>query len=321
MSLGALSTWFTATWPLRPPPKAWRRNIVHGDADVREVNGDLTLGEVGGNLDIQNVAGGLRAGANGNARLRLNTLSGSAYQVQADGNIYCYLPEDASLHIQMFSDGSVIKVRLPEGVTTHQQPAYELSLGQGATPMTLRSGGAIYLFVERPGWSESGPVAGDVGGLPKDFGQQVARQVEEQIQQQMADMTRRINEQMERLSDRLNRAGFSPEETERIVNQAINTGERESARAQEKMRRAQEKLERKLEAHRRRSEGRAQAATDRRSRRQTWGFEWPSPPAPPAPPRPPVSEDERLMILRMLEQKKISLEEADRLLSALEGNE
>jgi hypothetical protein len=32
-----------------------------------------------------------------------------------------------------------------------------------------------------------------------------------------------------------------------------------------------------------------------------------------------VTEEERLLILRMLEQKKISLEEADRLLSALEG--
>jgi hypothetical protein len=34
-----------------------------------------------------------------------------------------------------------------------------------------------------------------------------------------------------------------------------------------------------------------------------------------------VTEEERLFILRMLEQKKISLEEADRLLSALEGND
>jgi hypothetical protein len=32
-----------------------------------------------------------------------------------------------------------------------------------------------------------------------------------------------------------------------------------------------------------------------------------------------VSEDERLMILHMLEQKQISMEEAEELLSALEG--
>ena len=36
-------------------------------------------------------------------------------------------------------------------------------------------------------------------------------------------------------------------------------------------------------------------------------------------PQEQVSEEERLTILRMLEQKKISLEEAEQLLSALEG--
>lgn len=35
--------------------------------------------------------------------------------------------------------------------------------------------------------------------------------------------------------------------------------------------------------------------------------------------RPPVSDEERLTILRMLQEKKISLEDAEKLLSALEG--
>jgi hypothetical protein len=35
----------------------------------------------------------------------------------------------------------------------------------------------------------------------------------------------------------------------------------------------------------------------------------------------PVSEEERLMILRMLEQKKISIAEAEQLLAALEARE
>jgi hypothetical protein len=39
----------------------------------------------------------------------------------------------------------------------------------------------------------------------------------------------------------------------------------------------------------------------------------------PQPPREPVSDEERLMILRMVEARQISVEEAERLLSALEG--
>ena len=37
------------------------------------------------------------------------------------------------------------------------------------------------------------------------------------------------------------------------------------------------------------------------------------------PPKPPVSDEERLAILKMLQEKKISAEEAEKLLSALEG--
>jgi uncharacterized membrane protein YccC len=166
-------------------------------------------------------------------------------------------------------------------------------------------------------------------GIPEDFGQQIAQQVENQIHTQMEEMTRNLNVQMSLLSERLGQVGLGAEETERIVEQAMRASERETERSQEKIRRAQEKLERKLEAQRQRSERRAQEM-DRRTRRSTWKFDWPAPPTPPArpkpstPPAPPnqaVTEEERLLILRMLEQKKISLEEADRLLSALEGND
>ena len=90
------------------------------------------------------------------------------------------------------------------------------------------------------------------------------------------------------------------------------------------MRRAQEKIDQKLAAAQRKIEHKSHTshATGRRSR---WGVPIPPvPPVPPAPPAPladPVSEEERLMILRMLEQKKISLAEAETLLSALEGKE
>jgi hypothetical protein len=45
----------------------------------------------------------------------------------------------------------------------------------------------------------------------------------------------------------------------------------------------------------------------------------PRPPVPPVPPSEPVTDDERLTILKMLQQKKISLQEAEKLLAALEG--
>jgi hypothetical protein len=85
------------------------------------------------------------------------------------------------------------------------------------------------------------------------------------------------------------------------------------------MRRTQEKMEAKLEASRRRAELKAQAALRRQQTANRRGrtFEW-TPPSPP-PAKETVSDEERLLILRMLEQKKITLQEAEELLAALEG--
>lgn len=54
--------------------------------------------------------------------------------------------------------------------------------------------------------------------------------------------------------------------------------------------------------------------------RWNWDFKGgPKPPTPPEPPVEPVSEDERMAILKMLAEKKITAQQAEELLSALEG--
>ncbi len=295
-------------------------DLVHGDADIRQVAGQCVVNEVLGNLDLASVDGDIQVGVRGNARLRLDRLSGSEYKIQAGGDIYCYLPDDADAQISLTSEGERIKVRLPQGSKTFPQAQYKLTLGEGAASLTLIASGAVYLFIEKSGWSETEPAHSFPGAMPGNYGEQIAQQIEAQMQAQMAEITRRLNEQMEHLTDRLGKIGLTTEESERIVEQARRASEREASRAQEKLRRAQEKLERKLEAQRRRAEQHAQMA-DRRSRRHTWSFEWPAPATPPASSKDASTEEERLMILRMLEQKKITLEQADQLLSALEGDE
>jgi hypothetical protein len=301
-----------------------RAGLVQGDADIRQVQGDCHLERVMGDLELQNVEGEIQASVQGSARLRLDVLTGAQYRIQAQGNVHCYLPEDANLKLNLSSTGQVIKIRRADQARTIQQAKYDLTLGDGLAAFEISAVGVIYLFVEGSSWATT-----DASQTPSpEFSQQIAQQVEAQIHLQMEEMTRRMNEQMESLTQHLGQAGLSQQETERIVEQAMRTSERETARAEEKMRRAQEKLERKLEAQRRQAEQRAFVA-DRRNKRHSWSFEWPSPPSPPSPPAPPappakaapVSEEERLMILRMLEQKKITLEEADRLLQALEGSE
>jgi len=100
--------------------------------------------------------------------------------------------------------------------------------------------------------------------------------------------------------------GLAPEIEERLhrrteaaARRAEATARRVQARVERKMAKVQEKVGRRFEgsAHRH--------------------FP-PMPPFPPAPMSEPVSDEERMTILRLLEEKKITLEEAEKLLSALE---
>jgi hypothetical protein len=122
----------------------------------------------------------------------------------------------------------------------------------------------------------------------------------------MEAVTQQLDENMASLSQKIENAGMSPEQTERIMRQAHEASDRGIARAREKMRLDQEKLERRLEIAQRRAkvQGVAPGGVARFSQPQT---------------PEPISGEEQLAILRMLEQKKISVEEAEKLIVALDG--
>ena len=304
-----------------------RVSQVNGQADVREVHGGCWLQEVNGHMDLRNIEGDLQASAGGNARIRLDSMTGNDYRLTSGGNMHCAIPDDANLKLKLSSSAELIKVRLPEISKAYRQGQVELQTGSGEAAMEISAGGALYLFCQEAEWmgGEERDEEG-LGEMTEEYSRKIASEVEAQIAAQMDAINRQIDEQMSRISESIGSVGFSPEQTQRIIEQARQASERGTERAQEKIRRAQEKLERKLEHAQHRREIKAQINVGRG--RHSWGFEIPRPPASPTPPvapvapaRPPVSEEERLLILKMLEQKKISLEEADNLLSALEGKE
>jgi hypothetical protein len=293
---------------------------IHGNARVREVQGTCTLEEVAGNADLRNIESDLKITAGGNVHLRLNVILGSQYHIQAGGNLNARIPEDVSLELSLSSQAHNIKVRLPDGAKAITEEQHEMTLMDGDVDMTLNAGGNLYL-VSEGGWEDMDLDDFELIGadFSNELSQQIAQQIESQIQSQVETMTSQINDQVIKMTEQVSKAGLSPEETERLMEQARKVSEIETERTQENMRKAREKLKRKIEASRRKHELKAQAA-HRRARvhsKRTWGIEFPSPPPTPD----PVSEEERLMILNMLEQKKISLDEAEQLLSALEGRE
>ncbi|MEJ2597754.1 MAG: hypothetical protein P8Z00_05435 [Anaerolineales bacterium] len=281
---------------------------VAGNANAYNIQGRCQLQKVAGNLELRNLEGSFQIGCNGNVRLRLYILDGESYTVDAGGNLSVEIPDDANINIKLSSAGESIRLRLAGQTQNLSTSSHELTLGEGEGVMQLSAGGSILLRTNL-----ASDYSRDEGrDMDEDFGDFVdlSAQIAQQVEQQMQAVTRQINEQLAGLTVSLDQAGFNEEQRQRILEQARRSGER----AQEQARRAQAKLERKLEAARRRGEMKARHG--KRHSRRSVSVDIGAQPIEPAPE--PVSDEERLLILRMLEQKKISLEEAESLLDALE---
>jgi len=287
-----------------------RADSVGGNAAVRNIQGSLTLDKVGGNFDMRGLENDLHAIVEGNARIRLGLISGSRYELEAAGNVYCRFDEPADLELEITSGGQNIKIDLPGRKESVRSGEHAFTLGSGAAVMRISAGGMVFVSGKAlEVFNLEDALGDDASEIPDDFGERLSRQIESHVEAQIEMINRQIEGQIEGVLESLERSGLSPEQRERILERTRLSGERAASRAQEKVRRAQERIERKMENMRKRSQrGRefqggaaSHTAAGQESARQA------------------ATEEERLMILRMLEQKKITLQEAEQLLEALEG--
>jgi hypothetical protein len=295
-------------------------NSVQGDVSIRGVQGDLFITEkVGGNLNLHDVGGNAAASASGNIYLRLDPAPGHTYEFTSGGNIFCRLPNDTSAGISVPKAKQVMAELPGIHASAPLQAPYTHTLAEGDAKITLSADGNVILDTYTPDWDTEDfdiEVDHEVNGIADAISQQITQQVESQVRM----IEDQLNAQLSSISMRLNAANISGEQARRIEDRAREASERAHARAQEHIRRAQERMENKLAAAQRKIENKAHAQERAfRHGKHGWSFRFPTPPAPPSPSVEPVSDDERMLILRMLEQKKITMDQAEELLSALEG--
>jgi hypothetical protein len=303
-------------------------DTVNGEISTRRVQGDFSVtGAVRGNLTLSDVAGSAKANVDGEIMLRLDPAPGHEYEFSCRGNLFCRLSSDASAEISV-PKASQVMVNLP-GIhaSAPVQAPYALTLAEGDAKVTLSADGNVILDTHAPDWNLD-DFDFDINNEVEGMADVVSQQISDQVDSQVRMIEDQLNAQLSSLSMRLGAAKLSADQARRIEEHAREASERAAARAQERVHRAQEKMEQKLAAAQRKMEAaqrkmeykaRAYERAGRHSRHSV-NFGFPTPPASSTPSGEPVSEDERLMILHMLEEKKISMEEAERLLSALEGN-
>ncbi|MBN1179726.1 MAG: hypothetical protein JXD18_10960 [Anaerolineae bacterium] len=254
---------------------------LRGDGRITDVAGMLSLQEVGGDLRVDGVRGGMSVQVGSDVRLGPPYTPGAAYRVEAGSDVRIDVPEDASLSMSLRAGGRI----------RSHLPALELVEGGEETTGVLGTGGAALKAVAAGHISLREVEPGAVPGEDLEFGfvgdfEGLGAAIEMRIADAMAEMEAHLQESLGRVSSD-------------AVRQRIEHAHHEVERARHEAQRAAEQARLQQE----RAERRWQRVSGHRH-----------PPAPPS-----VSDEERMRVLRMVEEGRVSPEQAADLLAALEG--
>jgi hypothetical protein len=266
---------------------------VGGDGSIRDVDGMLTIENVGSDLYVRNVHGAVTVKAGADVAFYVSPKPGQIYDVNAGDDLVVRLAPDTNVKIHLNANSpKSIQVDFPGVKVPEDCSSCEIILGEqkeGMAEMLLTANGDLLVTSQADPWEsvtdfDSGdwhiPPIPPIPPLPPDFS---------------ARINRRIQASMERAQVHIEAAGRKAEATGR-----------------------------KAEAAMRRAEMKARAAEVRGRRGTQFNvnvgrWNWDLSPKGPVETGETVSDDERLIILRMLQEKKISIAEAENLLAALEG--
>ena len=277
---------------LRGCSGAFQANSVGGDASLHEIKGDVDI-TVGADLYLRGAEGNVNAQVGSDAALYLRPQPGTDVNIQAGSDVLLRLPAKADVELDLQGcDDESIRVDLPGVEPVQMGMSRTVVMGSGGARIKATAGSEVIVTSRDKEWENvaefdplgrDGPFSpGEFPGLSSDLHERISRRVEE--------ATRRALEASMR-------AGERSDHVQRRVDAAMR-------RAEEKMRSAEQRS-----MHMGIKVGRFGATLERPS----------MPPVPPRPPAEPVTDEERLTILKMLQDKKISLQDAEKLLSALEG--
>ncbi|MFZ5879803.1 MAG: hypothetical protein ACOY0R_10580 [Chloroflexota bacterium] len=288
---------------------------VFGDIKMKNVEGDLSVRDVG-TISIENIQSDFSLrGARGSVAVK--NVSGDASVRDVDGNVNLSVGDD--LVLRNVTNGN-ISANVGEDVMLYLAPS-------DSQAVSVTAGDDILLVLAPQSNATLSLSADDI-----EIDWPGVEEIEDQtayvltVGDGSAVVSLNAGSDIRVTSE--NDAGESADEHGNFAGMMFDwsnfgdqLNERISRRVEDATRRAAQQAERAAQQAERAAR-RAEARIRGRAKvgRWNWNIEPGSfPPPPPPPQREPVSEEERVTILKMLAEKKITAAEADALLAALEG--
>lgn len=265
---------------------------VGSDATIREVCGNVKVDSIGSDLYIRNIEGGcIVENVGTDLLLSMDFLPDQEYRFGAQGDILCRIQPDTNARFIVPGD---LPIRLDiEATIAETEDEQIVTVGDGSATVIIEHGESLRLVSEE-----------------EDYVLDLGIQIEEEMEARLSTIEEKISQQLDGLDERIKAR------TEHFASQA----ERFADRAQRQAQRTAERVRKNIERQQTKSKRGGHSARIEFGRgTPPIEFGWGAPP-PPAPPKPsePISEQERLLILKMVQEGKITIEEAERLLAALD---
>lgn len=253
---------------------------IGGDATIRDVEGAVWVANVGDDLYLRGITGScVVEDVGSDLVLNLNFLPDMDYRFNTDGDILCRVQDDANAVFVLPADTEVV-LDVDAAVAEDEDGLKTITLGAGGATVYIQAAEAVRLV-----------------GEEEDYTISFGVQLEEEIEARLSTLEERLSEQLEGLDQRIQeRATVWASQAERVAE-----------RAQKQAERALERVRRNMDRGAKRKRGPGPRRIDLSARADTQGRR-----------SDPVSEQERLLILKMVQENKITIEEAERLLAALD---
>jgi len=297
---------------------------VRGDLHVRSVGANASIGDVdgqvgvetvGGNLRLSAVSGGVTAKVGGNAKLDIAPVPWQVYEIQTGGNLRCTLPDEFNASLTLKSGAQSIRVKCPQKSETIRAGEHQLDFGAGDASISLRAGGKIDLIclgdVDWDSDDEFEFNGEDFAAMAGELAQQATEQVDAHL--------KALNERLADLPKSFDDIGLTEERLAEIEEKIVKAQAQASQRAQEVSEQVQQRLEQRLKQVQKKAERAAERAERKRRGRKKSTLDVDALIASARGESEPVSDEERMLILKMLEDGNIDVEQAEQLLAALEG--
>ena len=279
---------------------------VGKDCLVNNVNGQLSLQQVGKDIQIEKVAGGIEVLAGGDGLVNFSPVPWQAYSIKTGGDMSIAIPEDSNAELSIKSGNKDITMKLGSIDEKVTEEDFIKQIGEGGPSIMLAAGGSVFVASDNYNWLSPLQInAEQFESIAVDFSTQTAEQIKNHLSHLEVD----LRETLSGLSESMESVGLSEENLQQIKIQieegsrlAVQKAELTAAKAQAKIEKVIAKAQRKAQKAKRKA---SRFDLDQFFASQAE--------------KKSVSDSERLLILEMLQEKKISPEEADDLLKALEG--